>query len=216
METAAPTKRQVEELLALGAATLFHGNREAGAVDPAIKPIAIGMKLAGPAVTVDVPAGDNLVLHHAISTAAPGTVLVVDYKAHMHVAVTGDLMALAAKTRGIAGMAVDGAVRDADQIAAMGFPVFARGLSIRGPGKDAAGSVGQPVSFGGITVNDGDIVVGDTDGIVIIAKERWTETLRVSMEREQKEVAIRTALREGKTTIELLALGAALERHGLG
>ena len=215
MSNECPTKEQLEQMMSLGAATLFHGQGEVGAVDPAVKPIAPGMKLAGPALTVDAPAGDNLALHLALRAAEAGAVLVVDYKAHMSVAVTGDIMALAAKTRGIAGMAIDGAVRDVDEIAAMEFPVFARGVSICGPTKDAAGSVGEPINFGGVRVASGDIIVGDTDGLVVIAKERWRETLQAALDREEMESAMRTQLLDGKTTIELLALEEALARHGM-
>lgn len=210
-----PTPEQLAEMLALGAATLFHGQGERGAVDPAIKPVAPGMKLVGRALTVDLPAGDNLALHLAISKAQPGTVLVVDYKAHMEVAVTGDVMALASKVRGIAGMVVDGAVRDADEIAEMGFPMFARGLSIRGPAKDAAGVIGEPIRFGGTLVKTDDIIVGDTDGVVVIERDRWHETLEAARAREAKEAAARTRLSEGRTTIELLGLEQALKRHGM-
>lgn len=210
-----PSSEQLSNMLALGAATLFHGNQERGALDPAIKPIAPGMMLAGPAVTVDVPAGDNLALHLAISKAAPGSVLVVDYKGHMDVAVTGDIMALAAKQRGLAGMVVDGVVRDADEIAALGLPVFARGLSIRGPAKNGPGSVGEPISMGDVTVESGDIVVGDRDGVVVIGRGGWAEAYAEACARDAKEAAVQEGLKAGKTTIELLDLKDALARNGL-
>ena len=171
------------------------------------------MKLAGPALTFDVPAGDNLALHLAISKAESGAVLVVDYKAHLDVAVTGDVMAHASMIRGIAGMAIDGAARDADEIAEMGFPIFARGLSIRGPTKSEAGTIGEPITFGGVKVKSGDIIVGDTDGLVVIEQSRWQETLAAALAREEKETSIRAQLSEGKTTVELLDLGEALERN---
>ncbi len=210
-----PAPAEIKEMQALGAATLFHGQGERGAMDPAIKPIAFGMRLAGPALTVDCPAGDNLAFHLAIAKASPGDVIVVDYKAHMDVAVTGDIMALAAKERGIAGFVVDGAVRDAEDISDMGFPVFARGLSIRGPSKDAPGTIGQPVACGGVEVRAGDYIVGDADGLVVISLDRWTETLQNARSREKKEAGVRGQLAEGKTTVELLGLEDALKRHGM-
>ena len=214
-----PTREQLAQMMNLGAATLFHGQGEVGAVDSDIKAIAPGMKLAGPALTVDVPAGDNLALHLAISKAESGAVLVVDYKAYLDVAVTGDIMAHASMIRGIAGMAIDGAARDADEIAAMGFPIFARGLSIRGPTKSEAGTIGEPITFGGVEVKSGDIIVGDTDGLVVIEESRWQETLAAAAAREEKETSIRTQLSEGNTTVDLLDLldlldlGEALERN---
>ncbi len=208
-----PTTEQLDEMRALGAATLFHGQGEQGAVDPAIKPIRPGMRIAGPALTVDVPAGDNLALHAAIARAKPGDVLVVDYKGYMDIAVTGDVMALSAKTRGIEGMVVDGAVRDAEDISEMKFPMFARGLSIRGPAKDAPGTIGEPVTFGGIRVQSGDIIVGDADGILVIARENWEETLENARARKAKETGVRKQFKDGKTTVELLGLEGALKRH---
>ena len=213
MSSLNPAREQLGQMMDLGAATLFHGQGEVGAVDPAIKPIAPGMKLAGPALTVDVPAGDNLALHLAISKAESGAVLVVDYKAYLEVAVTGDIMAHASMIRGIAGMAIDGAARDADEIAEMGFPIFARGLSIRGPTKSEAGTIGEPITFGGVEVKSGDIIVGDTDGLVIIDQSRWQETLATAVTREEKETSVRTQLGEGKTTVEVLCLGEALGRN---
>ena len=210
-----PSPAQLSEMLALGAANLFHGNQERGALDPAIKPIASGMKLAGPAVTVDAPEGDNLALHLAISTAPPGSVLVVDYKGHMDVAVTGDIMALAAKQRGLAGMVVDGAIRDADEIEELGVPVFARGLSIRGPSKVGPGSVGEPISMGGVSVETGDIVVGDRDGVVVIGRDRWADALAEARARDAREVSVQEGLKAGKTTVELMKLDDALKQAGL-
>ncbi|MEM7429697.1 MAG: RraA family protein [Pseudomonadota bacterium] len=210
-----PTPVELDEMKALGAATLFHGQGERGAVDPAIKPISFGMRLSGPALTVDVPPGDNLAMHLAIAKAAPGDVIVVDYKGHMDVAVTGDIMALAAKTRGVAGFVVDGAVRDAEDIAEMDFPVFARGLSIKGPSKDAPGTVGEPIRLGGIDVQTGDYIVGDADGIVVIAQDSWAETLENARAREAKEAGIRRQFAHGKTTVELLGLEEPLKRHGM-
>lgn len=210
-----PSAAQLSEMLALGAANLFHGNQERGALDPAIKPIASGMKLAGPAVTVDAPEGDNLALHLAISQAPPGSVLVVDYKGFMDVAVTGDIMALAAKQRGLAGMVVDGAIRDADEIEELGVPVFACGLSIRGPSKVGPGSVGEPISMGGVTVETGDIVVGDRDGVVVIGRDGWTDAFAEARARDAREVGVQDGLKAGKTTVELMSLEGALKQAGL-
>ena len=210
-----PTREQLDEMIALGAATLFHGAGEFGAVDAAIAPIASGMKLAGPVLTVDLPPGDNLALHLAISTAQPGTVLVVDYKQHMEAAAMGDIMALASKIRGITGMAIDGAVREVEAIAEMGFATFARGRAIRGPTKDKRGAVGTPITFGGIGVKSGDIIIGDTDGIVVLAESRWPQALKNATRRENQENAMRQQLSEGRTTVELLDLEPALNRHAM-
>lgn len=208
--TPSPSAAELSEMLALGAANLFHGNSERGALDPAIKPIDPGMKLAGPALTVDVPAGDNLALHLAIAKAAPGTVLVVDYKGHMDVAVTGDIMALAARERGLAGMVIDGAVRDAEEITALGVPVFARGLSIRGPAKNGPGSVGEPITLGDVAVQTGDIVVGDRDGVVVVPADGWAHALDEARQRDAREEEVRRKLAAGETTVGLMGLSEDL------
>ena len=207
-----PSQAELWEMKALGAANLYHGQGESGALDPAIKPIDPAMKLAGPALTVDVPEGDNLALHMAISKAAPGTVLVVDYKGHMDVAVTGDIMALAAQQRGLAGMVVDGAVRDADEISRLGFPLCARGLSIRGPAKAGPGSVGKPITLGDVAVTSGDIVIGDRDGVVVLAQSGWAQALEAARQRDAREEEVRMELLTGRTTVELMDLpGEAIE-----
>ena len=200
------TQLQLEELRKLGAANLYHGNGDRGALDPAIKPIDPAMKLAGPALTVEVPPGDNLALHIAISKAAPGSVLVVDYKGHMDVAVTGDIMAMAAQQRGLGGMVIDGAVRDADEITRLGLPVFARGLSIRGPAKNGPGSVGKPITLGSVTVRSGDMVVGDRDGVVVLPADGWSEALDQAAQRDAREADVRNRLMAGETTVGIMGL----------
>lgn len=206
MSTARPTAADLSEMMTLGAATLFHGNNEQGALDPAIKPIDQGMKIAGPALTVDVPAGDNLALHLAIAKAEPGAVLVVDCKGHMDVAVTGDIMALAARHRALAGMVIDGAVRDGEEITTLGVPVFARGLTIRGPSKNGPGSIGKAITLGDVAVRTGDIVVGDRDGVVVLAADGWQAALESARQREEREETVRRDLAAGKTTIDLMEL----------
>ncbi len=201
-----PSQAELWEMKALGAANLYHGQGESGALDPAIKPVDPAMKLAGPALTVDVPEGDNLALHMAISKAAPGTVLVVDYKGHMDVAVTGDIMALAAQQRGLGGMVVDGAVRDADEITRLGFPLFARGLSIRGPAKNGPGCVGKPITLGDVAIRSGDIVVGDRDGAVVLAQSGWAQALDEARQRDAREEDVRRELLAGRTTVDLMGL----------
>lgn len=206
----------LETLRELGPATLHEAQSQYGAVDPAIKPLDPGMRLAGPALTVDCRPSDNLVLHLAIAQARAGEVLVVDAKAFVDAGAWGDVMTLAAQTRGIAGLVIDGAVRDASSIVAMGFPVFSRGVSIRGTIKNQPGRLREPIVLGGALVNDGDIIVGDRDGLVIVPRAKAAEVARLGREREAKEDALRAQIRSGRTTVELLGLQASLTRLGLG
>ena len=191
-----------------GSATLHEAAGRIGALSSAIKPIAKGMTVAGPAFTVKSPPQNNLWLHRAISKTSPGDVLVVDVGGHYEAGYWGEIMTVAAQARGIAGLVIEGSVRDADQIEALGFPVFARGLSIRGTGKDVdrPGALNEPLPFGDVIVAPGDLVVGDADGVVVIPKDRVHDVLAKSQEREDKEAAIMERLRKGETTLDIYGL----------
>ncbi|MGT2432445.1 RraA family protein [Cupriavidus basilensis] len=119
------------------------------------------LRMAGPAVTVDIRPSDNLMIHYALSKAKPGDVLVVDAKGFLKPALGATSLTLAALELSLAGLVVNGSVRDGNAIIEMGFPVFCRGLSIKGTGKNQPGKVNVPVHFGGVQINPGDIVVGD-------------------------------------------------------
>lgn len=187
-----------------------------GALASAIKPLARGHRLAGPAFTVSSPATDNLMTHLALSLAEPGDVLVVDAKAMTETGSWGDLMTFAAKTRGLAGLVIDGSVRDTDQILELGFPVFCRGISIKGTTKaHADGSVNLPVSCGDVVVAPGDIVVGDSDGVVAIPADEAAALLDKVKTREAWEEDLRRKLGAGVTTIDALGLAPALRAGGI-
>ena len=127
----------------------------------------------------------------------------------------GDVLATAAKHRGIAGLVIDGAVRDAAELSDMKFPVFARGLCIRGTTKTYRGSIGEPVSIAGTVVHRGDIIVGDRDGLVVVPADELDESLRLAQLREDKETDYRRRIAEGTSTVELLGLGETLRAYGL-
>jgi RraA family protein len=133
------------------------------------------MKVAGPAFTVEVRPGDNLMIHAALNLARPGDVIVVDGKGDLSCALTGALMAAHAQKAGIAGFVIDGAVRDTEECAAGTFPVFAAGANPNGPLKGAAGRINWPISVAGTTVNPGDLIVGDADGVVVVPRETAAE-----------------------------------------
>jgi 4-hydroxy-4-methyl-2-oxoglutarate aldolase len=207
--------RKLEILKRVGTATVHEAQGQRGYVDRAIVPLDRGSRMAGTAYTVDGRAGDNLVIHYAISRAAPGDVIVVDYKGYMRAAAIGDIMAFGAKARGLAGIVIDGATRDAAQIVELGFPVFSRGLCITGPTKAQGGQVGVPVIVGGCTIRPGDVVVGDSDGLVVVRAEELDATLRAAEERDAKEAAVRDRLAKGETTVSIMGLGENLRELGL-
>ena len=143
-----------------------------GALHARIRPLVPTMKVCGPALTIDVRPGDNLMIHAAMSMAQPGDVLVIDGKGDQTSALMGTIMMTACKQIGIAGVVVDGPVRDSLEIIEMDYPVFSAGTNPNGPTKFIPGRIGWPVSVGGVTVHPGDLIVGDCDGVVVIERER--------------------------------------------
>jgi 4-hydroxy-4-methyl-2-oxoglutarate aldolase len=213
--TTSITAAQRDQLKRLGTATIHEAQGQRGAVDPRIAPLDPSMRLAGPALTVDIRPGDNLMIHYALTKARPGDVLVVDAKAFVDAGPWGDVLTFAAQQIGIAGLVIDGAVRDASQIVEMGFPVFCRGLSIRGTNKHQPGKLNLPLILGGAAVRPGDIVVGDRDGLVIVAADEVPEVIAASAAREQTEAQMRERLAQGATMVELLGLRETLDSLGL-
>ena len=189
----------------LDSATLHEAAGQIGALPPGIKPIAHGMRLEGPAFTVSSPPANNLWLHKALAVASAGDVLVVEVGGHYEAGYWGEIMTVAAQARGVVGLVIDGCVRDAEQINALGFPVCSRGLCIRGTGKDTTtpGSLNEPIHIGDVTISRGDLIVGDGDGVVAIPSDRVEEVLEKSQERLDKEAAVMERLRRGETTLDI-------------
>ena len=152
------------------------------AMDHRIRPVWAGATLAGPAFTVRTPAGEHPAVRAATDEAPPGAVIVVDGAGAVDRALWGDKMARLALDRGVAGLVVDGAVRDAEGIAELGFPVFAAGVTPTPPRREREGEVGVPITCGGLTVRPGDVVYGDGDGVVVVPGERHDEILRQALE----------------------------------
>ena len=205
----------LERLRALGSATVYEAQGAKGALDSGIKPLDPNSRLVGPALTVDTRPADNLMLHCALLKAKPGDVLVVDAKAFVEAGPWGDVLTAAAMKAGIAGLVINGAVRDASAIVEMGFPVFCRGLSIKGTGKNQPGKVNVPIVIGDVVIRPGDVIVGDRDGIAVVAFDEIDAVLESAEKREAKEADFRKAIARGASTAELLDLIPTLERLGL-
>jgi 4-hydroxy-4-methyl-2-oxoglutarate aldolase len=148
-----------------------------GTLDGRIAPVSPSMRVAGPAFTVEVRPGDNLMIHTAIAMAKPGDVIVVDGKADRTCALVGSIMLNTCKTLGIAGMVLDAAVRDTEELRELGFPVFSVGANPNGPTKFVPGRINWPISCGGIAVHPGDLIVGDADGVVVIERDKAASLL---------------------------------------
>jgi 4-hydroxy-4-methyl-2-oxoglutarate aldolase len=205
----------LEVLKALGTATIHEAQGQRGAIDSMIRPIDPTVRLAGPALTVDCRPSDNLAIHYALTKAKPGDVLVVDAKGFTDAGPWGDLLTLAAQKLGVVGLVIDGAVRDANAIVDMGFPTFARGLCIKGTNKCQPGKVNVPIVLGGAVLNPGDIIVGDRDGLVVVAAGDVQDVILKSRAREEKEADIRAGLQAGKRTVDLLGLSDTLAQLGM-
>lgn len=197
---------EMARLAKLGAATVYEAHGETGALDTAIKPLDPRMTVAGRAVTVRLEPADNWFIHAALLEAGEGDVLVVDVGGFVQAGPWGDVLTYAAQQRGLAGLVIDGAVRDSQGIIAAGFPVFSRGICIRRTTKVQRGDINVPVRVGGIEVRPGDIMVGDADGLVRIAADEGEAALREAEAREAKENWQREQLRNGAFTIDLLGL----------
>lgn len=203
----------VRQASAFQAAILADVNGRRGALHGRVAALRPAMKLAGPALTVDVRPGDNLMIHAAMALARPGDVLVIDGKGDRTAALMGTIMMTACKQLGIAGVVIDGAVRDSLEIEEMGFPVFCVGTNPNGPTKNVPGRIGHPVTCGGVQVRSGDLVVADADGVVVIGRERVEGLLPLARRKVEDEAARVAQIRQGNTSASWLT--AALRTAGV-
>ncbi len=210
-----PSKELTERFSKLGSATVHEASGRKGVVNPAIKPIRKGLRLCGPAFTVQCGPGDNLMLHKALEKAQPGDVLVTSVSGYPEGGYFGGLMAVSAVARRLGGLAIDGCIRDSEEIIAMGFPIFARGFCIRGTSKSVAGLINHPTVFGGIVVQPGDLILGDDDGLVTIARTEVESVLEKALQRVEAEAKKSEQLRSGISSVELNKLGKVFEALGL-
>ncbi|WP_102344760.1 RraA family protein [Bacillus sp. Marseille-P3661] len=158
--------------------TLFSDSMDcSGGMHYSVKPVSKEKRVIGTAITVELDPGDNLYLHKAIHLASKGYVIVVDGKGYENNAYLGELMALTARARKINGIVIDGLVRDKDVLEQINFPVFAKGFIANGPFKNGSGAINIPIHCGRVLVNPGDLIIGDSDGVVVVPKNRVEETI---------------------------------------
>ena len=189
----------------LSSATLHEAAQKIGAMPSAIKPLDPRMKCVGPALTVHSPPGDNLWLHRALDVAQPGDVMVVFASGAYEYGYWGEIMSTMAMARGLAGLVIDGCVRDGALLREMGWPVFSRGLCIQGTGKDfgATGWINHPVSIGPLVIQPGDLVVGDADGVMVVPQDRAAQIVDAGQRRDRQEAEILERLRRGESTLSV-------------
>jgi 4-hydroxy-4-methyl-2-oxoglutarate aldolase len=200
-----------DELARLGAATVYEASGRQGLVDVELTQIVPGSRACGPARTVRCGQDDNLMVHAAMAALQPGEVLVLTMPEPRPVALVGDLLATQAQVRGAAAILVDAAVRDSEELAAMGLPIWARWVRSRGATKDVPGELDVTVTVGGQAIRPADLVVLDADGVTVVAAERAHEVLEASRAREAKEADKRAKLQAGALSYDLDGLRAAVE-----
>jgi 4-hydroxy-4-methyl-2-oxoglutarate aldolase len=198
-------------LAELGVATIHEAAGRVGIIDLALTQVVPGSRVAGPARIALCAAGDNSMVHAAIAHADPGDVLVLTSAAPAPVALVGELLATQAQVRGIAAILVDGAVRDLDELATIGLPVWARFVRAQGATKGEKGSLDVPVIVGGAEIRPGDLVVLDCDGAMALPAERVDEVLPLARERAERERAMRERYAAGELSYELNGLRELFE-----
>ena len=193
-----PPRKIVAALRKIATAHLSDNMHRLHAMASELRPYHKGGRLVGPALTVKVPPGDNLMVHKAIDIARPGDVIVVDAGGIPAQAIIGEIMTTLAEHNGAAGMVIDGAIRDADALARSPFPVFAQAVTHRGPYKNGPGEINVPVVIGGSVVNPGDLIIGDDDGLLALPQEMAEATIALALAQARKEATLLKAIRAGK------------------
>jgi 4-hydroxy-4-methyl-2-oxoglutarate aldolase len=200
-----------DELAQLGSATVYEAGGRRGYVDAELIQVVPGSRACGPARTVSCGQDDNLMVHAAMAAVQAGEVLVLTMPEPRPVALVGDLLATQAKAQGAAAILVDASVRDVEELADLGLPIWARWVRVKGATKDIAGSIGQPVTVGGATIRNGDILVLDADGVAVVEHERIDEVLEASRERLERERVKREKLQAGALSYDLDGLREKVE-----
>ena len=200
-----------QELADLGSATVYEAGGRGAYVDADLIQILPASRVAGPARTVLCGQDDNLMVHAAMAEVRPGEVLVLTMPEPRPVALIGELLATPAKAHGVAAILVDASVRDLEQLAELDLPIWARWVRVKGAGKDVPGSIGEPVTVGGATIRNGDVLVLDADGVAVIEPDRVDDVLEASREREKKERVKRLKLQAGELSYDLDGLREKVE-----
>ena len=201
----------LRELAELGSATVYEAGGRRGYVEADLVQVVPGSRVAGPARTVRCGQDDNLMVHAVMSEIQPGEVVVLTMPEARPVALVGDLLATQALVQGAAGLLVDASVRDVEELAEIGLPIWARWVRVRGAAKEVVGAIGEPVTVGGARIDQGDLVVLDADGAAVVEQARVDEVLEASRGRAENERVKRAKLQRGALSYDLDGLRDRVE-----